>query len=422
MFYHIQVDGEGKKRAALYARSSANTRTTDTQLGTCRAVADQLGLDVIGEFVDENVSGAVSLGLRPGGQELLGQLSSIDVLLVYRLDRIARIAQDLECVIAVLDESAIELWSVADLAFPARILGPQVPQIAQFAEAERAAIRHRMGAGLRRRAETGRWLSGPVPFGYDLDGDGRLTPSLRPVAGITESELARSVFEQMAAGSSTIKEARRLNELNVFPGRRYSHKSITMRRGNWLPSRVNAMIRNTTYKGVHVYEAAEGRIERQVVALVSPSLWQSAQDTIVRNRSGANRSRREYLLRGLIFCGDCGCGFAGTTSGWANKRIPFYRCAGQVGVMEPDPEMRCVAKAIRAIAIERLIWAECAEFAGERKDARDFVTRRQVVEENVRSLFVTTTGKRPKIAVVEVDFFDGRQCRFVFKGEDGQKL
>ena len=89
-----------------------------------------------------------------------------------------------------------------------------------------------MHNGIRRAAEKGKWISGPILFGYDLDAYGALTPSARVVAGMTEAELARSVFERVAAGSSTIKEARRLNDLEVFPGRRYSHKTITMRRKN----------------------------------------------------------------------------------------------------------------------------------------------------------------------------------------------
>src|SRR5207245_11246567 len=125
------------------------------------------------------------------------------------------------------------------------------------------------------------------------------------------------------------------------PGRRYSHKTVTMERKNWLPSRINAMVRNSLYKGVHVFDHSTGPIERRVAALVSPSLWQAAQDGIARNRSGVNRQRREYPLRGLVFCDDCGCCFGGTASGWANARVPLYRCAGALGAVELDPAARC---------------------------------------------------------------------------------
>jgi hypothetical protein len=238
---------------------------------------------------------------------------------------------------------------------------------------------------------------------------------------MTEAELARSIFERLAAGSSTIKEARRLNELDVFPGRRYSHKTVTMRRQNWLPSRINAMVRNTLYKGTHVFDHSKGPIERRVAALVSPSLWQAAQDGIARNRSGLNRQRREYLLKGLVFCDDCGCCFGGTTSGWANARVPLYRCAGALGAMEPDPAQRCFAKAIRAVALERLVWADCAALALEIAEATDFYTRRRVVEENVRRLGVHTEGRRPKTAIVTVDFYNRARTSYRFTGEKAER-
>jgi hypothetical protein len=65
------VDVDVGKRTAISARSSTNTRTTETQVEACRRVAVQLGFDVVHEFVDENVSGAVPLGSPPGALELL---------------------------------------------------------------------------------------------------------------------------------------------------------------------------------------------------------------------------------------------------------------------------------------------------------------------------------------------------------------
>jgi len=422
MFYHAQVPDITGKTTAIYVRSSTRTRTTESQLEACRRVADKLFLDVIHEFVDEAISGTSSTTSRPGTRELMASLHGLDVLLVYRLDRLSRSAVELTDLLRKLATSEVEVWSVADFQIPARIVTDQIADIAAFAETERTAIRQRMGDGIRRAAETGKWIRGPVPFGYDLDANGALTPSVRVVAGITEAELARSVFERLAAGSSTIKEARRLNELEVFPGRRYSHKTITMRRKNWLPSRINAMVRNPVYKGIHVFDHSMGPIERQVSALVSPSLWQAAQDGIARNRSGANRPRREYLLKGLIFCDDCGCCFGGTMGGWANTRVAFYRCAGGLGVIEPDPAQRCGAKEIRAIALERLVWADCAATVLGTADAVDFYTRRRAVEENVRRIGVNTEGRRPKTAIVTVDFYNGARSMYRFTGEDGEKM
>jgi hypothetical protein len=89
--------------------------------------------------------------------------------------------------------------------------------------------------------------------------------------------------------------------------------------------------------------------------------------------------------------------------------------------MEPDPGQRCTAKAIRAIALERLVWADCAAIAPEAANAVDLYSRRRVVEENVRRIGVHTEGRRPKTAIVTVDFYNGPQSTYRFTGEDGEK-
>jgi site-specific DNA recombinase len=279
------VPRNAEKRTAIYVRSSTNVRTTESQLEACRRTAEHLGFDVIHEFVDEAISGTVPIASRPGALDLMANLDSLNVLLVYRLDRLSRSAVELAELLGKLNESGIEVWSVADLPIPARILISQVADIAAFAESERSAILQRMDDGVRRAAEKGKWLGGPIPFGYDLDANGALTPSGREVAGMAEAVLARSVFENLAAGSSTIKEARRMNELGVFPGRRYSTKIVRMKRSIWFPSRINAMVRNSVYKGIHCVEKRSGTIERRVAPLVSADLWQAAQDGIRANRS-----------------------------------------------------------------------------------------------------------------------------------------
>ena len=89
--------------------------------------------------------------------------------------------------------------------------------------------------------------------------------------------------------------------------------------------------------------------------------------------------------------------------------------------MEPDPAQRCGAKAIRAIALERLVWADCREIALEIKDAVDFYTRRGAIEEHVRRIGVHTEGRRPKTAIVTVDFYKASRTTYRFSGEDGEK-
>lgn len=94
-FYHLKVPQSAEKRTAIYARSSTNVRTTESQLEACRRTAERLGLDVIHEFIDEGISGTIPTDSRPGTLELRTNLGALDVLLVYRLDRLSRSAVEL---------------------------------------------------------------------------------------------------------------------------------------------------------------------------------------------------------------------------------------------------------------------------------------------------------------------------------------
>src|SRR5262249_61828340 len=87
----------------------------------------------------------------------------------------------------------------------------------------------RMTLGRERVAKAGKWTNGPVPIGYDLDAAGCLTPSARHVAaaGQTEAEVIRALFERVAAGGTTIAEARRFNTLGGPVERRYGGGVVT---------------------------------------------------------------------------------------------------------------------------------------------------------------------------------------------------
>ncbi|HEX2171968.1 MAG TPA: recombinase family protein [Dehalococcoidia bacterium] len=155
------------------------------------------------------------------------------------------------------------------------------------------------------RRLAGKWTGGPVPFGYDVDQDGALILSERPVPGLnlTEAEVARSVFENIAAGSTSIRECFRLNALKVPTARRYSTGREVVVGETWGTSRLNVMLHNTVYVGEHVLKTKNGPIVRAVPALVDRATWERAVAQLRHNRTlkPAAETQR-YLLRGLIRC------------------------------------------------------------------------------------------------------------------------
>lgn len=408
-------------RAAIYARSSTRgqteRQTTRYQVEACRAFARAQGYEVVAELVDESVSGRVPMIERLAGNEVveLATRGVCDVVLVFRFDRIARNSADLISTDRVLRAAGANLLSVAESG-SVEDEGP-LASFGEFAERELVAISQRMSVGRDRVARDGRWMGGPIPFGYDQDEHRRLIPSQREVGGMPEAELARSVFERIAAGSSTVAEARRLDSLGVFPGRRYSRHDVIMSGGRWQPSRINAMVRNTLYIGRHIFNSRYGAIEREVVPLVDARVWHQVQATLITNRGvPSGFPRRAYLLRGLVVCANCGCGFGGTPTSRGHWRDYYYRCNGWLAAVHPIPDERCRAKHIPADWLETLVWEQCIAADLSLSTEVQSGLRRAAIERIVRVIHVTTTSEgRNKAATITVTYTDGRQSKHEFR-------
>lgn len=374
-------------RVAAYSRTSteeqADRGTVEAQRTHLRDFARLYDLSIVDEYIDDGVSGSLPLGQRPEGKRLLDDAARgrFSTVIVFRLDRLGRSLASLLDAHAKLEGIGVTIRSTTEPFDTSTSIGRFLFQLlGGLAELERSTIAERMGMGRDRVARTGKWTGGPVPFGYDLDGEGCLTPSERVITGVgmTEADVARSVLERIADGSSTVVEARRLNALGVPTARRYSGgKQVTVGQ-DWLPSRINQMVRNSVYAGVHVLNSRRGPIQREVPALVARTTWERANDQLQRNRSLAKRNaKRVYALRGLLTCGECGIKYVGTTSrkasGWSGN---YYRCGSQLGVVQPEVGRRCRSKHLRATLVEDLVWEDCRAFIDNPGESLEEARRR----------------------------------------------
>ncbi len=103
-------------RVALYARVSTTGKGQDVglQLDELRAVAAQRGWRLIGEYVDDGVSGKREK--RPSLDRLLADAkrARFDVVLVWKLDRLARSLQHLLRLLSDLDAAGVGFASLRD--------------------------------------------------------------------------------------------------------------------------------------------------------------------------------------------------------------------------------------------------------------------------------------------------------------------
>lgn len=149
-----------KTRLAVYARVSTETQNLEPQLIELRAAAAQRGLSVLHEITDV-ISG--SKASRTGLDRLMAMVEAreVDVIMVVKLDRLARSLANFVRLTATLDEHGVALIipgqgiDTSDLNPCGTMLRGVLAVIAQF---ERSLIQERTKAGLAVARANGKTL------------------------------------------------------------------------------------------------------------------------------------------------------------------------------------------------------------------------------------------------------------------------
>ncbi len=161
------------EKAVGYLRVSTDGQTGEDKFGLAaqkeaiEAFAAQNGYEIVEWYADEGVSGA--LIERPGLRALedAAKEKGFSIVLVAKMDRIAR---DLFAQLYIeknLLIHGVELVSVAEQFRgndPANVLFRQI--IGAFAEFEKSRIAERMSGGRKQKAKTGGYSGGGAAIGY----------------------------------------------------------------------------------------------------------------------------------------------------------------------------------------------------------------------------------------------------------------
>ncbi|ETW99616.1 MAG: hypothetical protein ETSY2_40580 [Candidatus Entotheonella gemina] len=361
-------------RYALYMRVStedqAERQTIEAQRDFLRSFTNLYQFPLISEYADEGISGTVPLSQRPSGNLLLqdARARRFECILVYRVDRLGRSLAALLDAYHLLSKIGVSIRSATEPFDTATPIGTFLFQLlGSLAELEKSTIVERMTLGRDRVARNGKWGPGIVPFGYDTDDEGCLTPSTRMVesAGMTEAELVCDIFRRLATDSTTTKEARRLNNLGVPTDSRYANGTVRVTNAAWSPSRIALMVHKDLYAGTHTLHSAHGDVTRDVPALIDDVTLQRARNNLKRNTTNPKgNAKRRFLLGGLITCDNCGSAYTGTSipRGKERRRDYYYKCNAPTRRAADARLPKCGAKHVKAEWLEDLVWEGCRHF------------------------------------------------------------
>lgn len=364
-------------RIASYARVSTDEQresgTIATQRNSIREYAKYKKLSITAHFEDEAVSGALPMHKRPQGEQMWRAVENqeFDQLIIYKIDRLGRrIKYVLDFVDHCTAHGVTIIATEENLDLSSSIGRLMLSILAAFAENERDVFRERSMAGKRRKAESGRVIS-HAPYGYTITEDYRL--EIDPL----RASVIKTIFEKYAAGNSLRTIVSHLTEVKAA----LPVKS----KGKWRHDSVILFLRNPAYYGEYhhfrtrqVHDAKrvpgprdpEKQIKMPCPAIVSRSLWDQVQNMLVLNRtSGPASKTRNYMLRGLIFCGLCNMRYTG-------KTVSGHRHTSKSGEVRTYPEHRyyacgsqgnrdtkyCGNILVRADDLESRVWADIEDF------------------------------------------------------------
>jgi DNA invertase Pin-like site-specific DNA recombinase len=203
-----------KQRCAVYTRKSTDEglekefNTLDAQRDACEAyVASQRAegwLLLRDRYDDGGFSGGTLE--RPALQRLLRDIEAdlIDVIVVYKIDRLSRSLMDFAKLVEVMDTHSVTFVSVTQSFNTTTSMGRLTLNILlSFAQFEREVIGERIRDKFAASRARGMWMGGKVPLGYDV-------VARKLIVNEDEAPRVRRVFELFVETGSGTETARRL--------------------------------------------------------------------------------------------------------------------------------------------------------------------------------------------------------------------
>lgn len=309
---------------ALYARVSTDKQaekelSIPAQLQAMRDYARHHGWLVVEEFLEPGVSAKTTE--RPALQQLLAKVrrdSGVQVVLVHKIDRLARNVYDHATIKALLKQHGVRLASVVenvDDTVSGQLVENIMASIAQFYSANLA---DEVRKGMRQKVLKGGWPHRP-PRGYkqiQAEPEQASRVEVDPEVG----PLMRKAFELYATGWCSLKVLAAM----------LAREGLTSRSGQPVAAQyLRDLLANPFYIGRLRWKDIE--VEGAHEPLVSPELFEQVQ-AVMRRRFKDPRSKGRtngFPLRGVAVCAFCrGHMTAGwQRSGWTGRRWGYYRCS-----------------------------------------------------------------------------------------------
>lgn len=357
--------------SARYSTDNQNPDSIEVQVEKCREWCHQQNIPILGIYADEATSGMKET--RTQYEQMMKQLRMgfADTVVIYDQSRMFR---KMTAWFAFRDEltaMGVNVVSVTqpmigkDLRDPTNFLTEG--SMALFNQIWALQSRQKTMEKMRFMARNGQHTGGKPALGYVVK-DGRLE--------ICEEEAAivRRIFREYADGSSY---------RDIIAG--LNRDGLKTKRGNAFGSNsLHDLLHNEKYIGVLIYGQSpyreDGtrnthsknltnavRIEDALPPIVDRKLFDIVQERMKQNKrqqGGRPATKREYPLRGKVFCAECKSAMTISTS---QQKYDYYRCTGKKRLHN------CNAAPIRADYLEQRVAETVRTILGSPTEANGLI-------------------------------------------------
>ena len=228
-----------QRRCAIYTRKSTEEgleqafNSLDAQREACEAyILSQKheGWTTLPRGYDDGGFSGGSMD-RPGLRQLLADVEAggIDVVVVYKVDRLTRALADFARIVAIFDAAGVSFVSVTQAFNTTTSMGRLTLNVLlSFAQFEREVTAERVRDKIAASKAKGMWMGGVVPIGYRAE-----ARSLQPVP--EEAALVQRIFARYLALGSVHRLKAELDAAGIRTPERPHRERTQQRRCRLLP-------------------------------------------------------------------------------------------------------------------------------------------------------------------------------------------
>lgn len=345
-------------RCAIYTRKSTEEgleqafNSLDAQREACIAYIESQrheGWVLSPEFYDDGGFSGGNMN-RPGLTALMVEVQAgrIQVIVVYKVDRLTRSLADFAKIVEVLDGAGASFVSVTQSFNTTTSMGRLTLNVLlSFAQFEREVSGERIRDKIAASKRKGMWMGGPVPLGYEVR-DRKL------VVNETEAATVRDIFQRYLELGSVVATKESLNHDGILTKVVRTADGQTRGGGAWGRGPLGHLLQNPAYIGQvrHKGQCFPGEHS----GIVDHDVWDAVQTQFATNRVIRTQARNlthHNLLGGLLFDG-LGRRMKSSQSAKGSKRYHYYETAPGAATKSECAIWRVPAHDIEALVLTRL--------------------------------------------------------------------